>query len=58
MITGKLVHLTWALVIPLLLHPWWVVLAFYLACSWVVGLLLATIFQLAHCVDEADFGGR
>ncbi len=54
MIIGKLSHLTWALAIPLLLHPWWIVLAFYLACSWVVGLLLAIIFQLAHCVDNVD----
>ena len=26
-------------------------LAFYLACSWLVGFLLAVTFQLAHCVD-------
>ena len=30
-------------------------LTFYLACSWLAGLLLATMFQLAHCVDLADF---
>ena len=58
MIAGKLAHLTWALAIPLLLHPWWIVLAFYLACSWVVGLLLAIIFQLAHCVDVVDVRAR
>jgi linoleoyl-CoA desaturase len=48
---GKLAHLGWAVVIPLLFNPWWKVVLFYLACSWLVGFLLAIIFQLAHCVD-------
>jgi linoleoyl-CoA desaturase len=48
---GKLAHLGWAVVIPLMFNPWWAVLAFYLGCSWLVGLVLAIIFQLAHCVD-------
>ncbi len=52
---GKLLHLTWALLIPMLFHPWWGVLAFYLSISWLVGFLLANIFQLAHCVDRAEF---
>jgi linoleoyl-CoA desaturase len=55
MVLGKLVHLTWAVVIPLALNPWWGVLCFYLACSWATGFVLATTFQVAHCVDEADF---
>ena len=50
-LAGKLAHLGWAVVIPLLFNPWWAVLAFYLACSWLVGFLLAVTFQLAHCVD-------
>jgi linoleoyl-CoA desaturase len=55
MVLGKLAHLTWAVLIPLACNPWWAVLAFYLACSWLVGFFLATTFQMAHCVDEADF---
>jgi linoleoyl-CoA desaturase len=55
MLAGKLAHVSWALVIPLLLHPWWVVIGCYLICSWVVGFSLAVIFQLAHCVDAAEF---
>ena len=54
-LAGKLVHLGWAMLIPLAFHPWWGVLAFYLVCSWMVGFLLANIFQLAHCVDRAEF---
>lgn len=52
---GKLAHLSWAIVIPMLVHPWWGVLAYYLAVSWLVGFLLAMIFQLAHCTDVVDF---
>lgn len=54
-VIGKLVHLGWAVVIPLALHPWWAVVGFYLAISWSVGLLAALIFQMAHCVEEAEF---
>ena len=53
-VAGKLLHLGWAVVVPLLFNPWWGVLAFYLACSWLVGFLLAVTFQVAHCVDIAD----
>jgi len=49
---GKLSHLTWALAIPLLFNPWPAVLAVYVVCSWCVGFLLATVFQLAHCVEH------
>ena len=52
---GKLVHLGWALLLPLLFNPWWAVLAFYLTCSWVAGFVLAVTFQLAHCVDRTEF---
>lgn len=55
MVVGKLVHCTWAIVIPMLFHPAWQVLVFYLVCSWLVGFALAVIFQLAHCVDGVDF---
>jgi linoleoyl-CoA desaturase len=51
---GKAAHLSWAVVVPLLFNPWWAVLAFYVACSWLVGFLLAITFQLAHCVDIAE----
>jgi len=56
-VLGKLAHLGWAVVVPLMLHPWWSVLAFYVVCSWLVGFLLAVVFQLAHCVDAAEVAG-
>ena len=39
----------------MLFHPFWDVVLVYLACSWTVGFALAVIFQVAHCVDNADF---
>lgn len=55
LVAGKLVFLTWAVVVPLIVYPWWVVLLGYLAFSTVTSLVTATTFQLAHCVEEADF---
>ena len=46
---------TWAIAVPLLVYPWWVVLCGYLAHSMATSLVTATTFQLAHCVEEADF---
>jgi linoleoyl-CoA desaturase len=54
---GKAVFFGWALVVPLLLHRWWVVLIFYGAMCSALGLLLAVVFQLAHCTEEAGFLG-
>src|SRR6185295_3952311 len=44
---GKALHIGWAIALPLVYHRWWVVMLFYLSISWLVGLLLATMFQLA-----------
>ncbi|MCI0461391.1 MAG: acyl-CoA desaturase [Gemmataceae bacterium] len=51
---GKAVFLL-GLALPLLVHPVWVVLLFYITASLVVGLAMSIVFQLAHCVPEADF---
>jgi linoleoyl-CoA desaturase len=55
---GKLAHLGWALTVPLWFNPWWKVLLGYLLVSWCVGFILAIVFQLAHCVDVAEFPGE
>jgi linoleoyl-CoA desaturase len=54
-IAGKAVFLGWAIVVPMLVYPWWQVLAAYAAVTMVAGLIAATTFQLAHCVEEAEF---
>jgi linoleoyl-CoA desaturase len=53
--SGKALHIGWAFVLPFAFHRWWVVIAFYFACSWLVGFALAVIFQVAHCVDATEF---
>jgi linoleoyl-CoA desaturase len=51
---GKLFFVTWALVIPLFVYPWWAVLGVYLGFGLITSLIMATTFQLAHCVEEAS----
>jgi linoleoyl-CoA desaturase len=53
LVAGKLVFVTLAFVIPLLLHPVWVVLVVYAAAMATVGISLSIVFQIAHCVEEA-----
>lgn len=52
---GKAFFFTLAMVIPLMLHPVWAVLLVYAAASFVQGVALSVVFQLAHCVEEASF---
>jgi linoleoyl-CoA desaturase len=51
----KLFFMTWAFVVPMFFHPWWMVLGGYALAAGVTGTSLAIVFQLAHCVDGADF---
>jgi linoleoyl-CoA desaturase len=53
--TGKLVFFGLAFAIPLFFHPWWHVLACYAVAAVTLGFVLAVVFQLAHCVEEAHF---
>jgi len=55
LLAGKALHLSWAVAVPLLLHPPMVVLGVYLVISLAVGFVLSVTFQLAHCVDAAEF---
>ena len=62
-ILGKAVSIGLLLGIPMLVHSWWVVVTFYMVTTVVVGVTLTVVFQLAHCVGEAEFpapidGGR
>ena len=45
----------WALGVPLLVHPWWVVLPFFVSTMGTLGVILTLVFQFAHCVEGADF---
>jgi linoleoyl-CoA desaturase len=52
---GKAAFFALAFVVPALLHHFWAVLLCYVAASMVQGVVLSVVFQLAHCVEEADF---
>lgn len=54
-IGGKALFFTLAFAVPLLLHPWWAVLAAYAGAAFVQGGVLSVVFQLAHCVEESSF---
>jgi linoleoyl-CoA desaturase len=52
---GKITFFSLALVLPMCLHPVWSVLLLYVLASFVQGVTLSVVFQLAHCVEEANF---
>lgn len=54
-IVWKLIFVGWAIVLPAFFHPLWQVLLFHFIAAYTLGATLGTVFQLAHCVDAADF---
>jgi linoleoyl-CoA desaturase len=54
-VAGKVLFLSLAFAVPLTRHPSWVVAATYVLTAAVIGLVLGVVFQLAHCVEEAEF---
>jgi linoleoyl-CoA desaturase len=54
-IMGKAAFLGLAFGLPMTLRPLWIVLAFYAGVVGLVGVMLSVVFQLAHCVEEAEF---
>lgn len=55
LLAGKMLFYGWAVVLPLTLHPVGIVLGVYAFVCLIAGVTLATVFQLAHCVEEAEF---
>jgi linoleoyl-CoA desaturase len=55
LLAGKGLFWVWALVIPLWIHASWVVVAYFFVTSFTLGITLSLVFQLAHCVEEANF---
>ena len=52
---GKIFFVGWAIVAPLLVYPWWAVATTYTGLNMLTSVMMATTFQLAHCVEEANF---
>ena len=55
LIGSKGVFVVVMVVIPLLMHPWWVVVLGAGVVLGLSGFILGTVFQLAHAVEEASF---
>src|SRR5215207_2416705 len=54
-IGGKAVFFSMCFVVPMIFHPWWAVIGVYAIAAFTSGVALSVVFQLAHCVEEADF---
>jgi linoleoyl-CoA desaturase len=54
-VAGKAIFFALAFGIPLLFHGVGVVLLYYGVAGVVAGMVLSVVFQVAHCVDEAEF---
>lgn len=54
-ILGKVLFLTYVVIIPTLIYGIGLVFLFYMIATFVKGVVMATVFQLAHCVEEADW---
>ncbi len=52
---GKALFLTLAFGLPILFHPLWIVLLFYVLTVTLAGVVVSVVFQVAHCVAEAEF---
>lgn len=50
---GKAAFYGWAIVVPFALHATWAALGLWLLAAATAGLVLSTVFQLAHCVGDA-----
>jgi linoleoyl-CoA desaturase len=55
LVGGKAFFFAWTIAVPLLFYPWWVVFGAYASFAMVTSVIMATTFQLAHCVEEASF---
>jgi len=52
---GKAVYITLSFIIPMIYHPIWLALLVFAGVTWIEGFVMAVVFQLAHCVEEAQF---
>ena len=54
-ILGKISFFTFAFIIPSIFYPFIYVLIFYFLISFMQGVVLTIVFQLAHCNEDAEF---
>ncbi|MCE9596936.1 MAG: acyl-CoA desaturase [Spirochaetia bacterium] len=54
-VATKAFHASYSLIIPALFHPIWLVILFNLLFHFVLGFMLAVVFQMAHAVGDVAF---
>lgn len=57
-LAGKALFVGWLFVLPAIVHPSWALLALWAMAIFALGNVMAAVFQLAHCVPEAEFVAR
>lgn len=57
MTVWKLLYYSYALIIPMIMVPlaWWIVLLAFIGMHFVTGLLISSVFQVAHISPSSDF---
>jgi linoleoyl-CoA desaturase len=55
MLVGKFTFLALAFGLPLYLHEWHQVVLWFFVASFGQGVVMSVVFQLAHCVEQAEF---
>ncbi len=55
LIGGKVIFACWAVVLPMVFHPWWAALLLFAGTAFVVAVMTSIVFQLAHCVESSAF---
>jgi linoleoyl-CoA desaturase len=54
-ILGKTLFFSIAFGVPMLFHPWWVVLFYYAVAAIFLGVMMGVVFQIPHCNEAAAF---
>ena len=57
MTAWKLFYYSYAIVLPMIMLPfaWWVILLAFISMHFVTGLLVSTVFQIAHIMPDIEF---
>jgi linoleoyl-CoA desaturase len=57
MIAWKLFYYSYALLLPMIMVPfsWWIILLAFISMHFVTGLLVSTVFQIAHIMPANEF---
>ncbi|MDK2971177.1 MAG: linoleoyl-CoA desaturase [Candidatus Sumerlaeota bacterium] len=54
-VLGKVIFFSLAFVIPALIYPLPIVIAFFMGIQFVQSVIISVVFQMAHTVEEAEF---